>query len=253
MKTHIISLSLIFLSVVSFSASSQAAQCRIDIQNQVTLDGEKIEIAHSDGEKAVVDGDNNLFIHGEKIQLDAEQQAAIGKYRQQMNDYLPRAKQLADDGIALANDLIDDVATSLEAPGAFDDVKTAVKEFYADVEARYYKDGDLILPAQSFDEMTQSWADDFAKAKEIFTSEFLSDAMGVLSEKMQQDGGLNLTELSESMYALKAKVEKRMAEHAEESQQKAQEFCESLDQVAEQEQDVLKKIPQLKDYQVFSI
>ncbi|EGU42921.1 methyl-accepting chemotaxis protein [Vibrio ichthyoenteri ATCC 700023] len=253
MNKQIISLSLIFLSATGFSANSLAGQCRIDIKNQVTLDGEKLEITHSDGDSAVVDGDNNLFIGGDKIQLTADQQAAIEQYRQQMNDYLPRAKQLADDGVALANDLIDDVATSLEAPGAFDDVKTAVKDFYADVEARYYKDGDLILPAQSFDEMTQSWANDFAKAKEIFTSEFLSDAMGVLSEKMQQDGGLNLTELSEGMYALKERVEKRMAEHAAESQQKAQEFCESLDQMAEQEQDVLKKIPQLKDYQVFSI
>ena len=253
MKRNIIRLSLIFLSVAGFSVSSQAAQCRIDIKNQVTLDGDTLEIAHSGGDKVVVDGDNNLFIHGEKVELDAIQQAAIEKYRQQMNNYLPQAKKLADDGIALANDLIDDVATSLEAPGAFDDVKIAVKDFYADVEARYYKDGDLILPAQSFDEMSQSWAEDFAKAKEIFTSEFLSDAMVVLSEKMQQDGGLNLTELSESMYALKAKVEKRMAEHAKESEVKAQEFCESLDQMAEQEQDVLKKIPQLKDYQVFSI
>ena len=249
----LISLSFLFFSVGSFSASSDAAQCRIDIQNQVTLDGETIEIAQTDGDKALLDGDNNLFIHGEKIKLDADQQAAIKKYRQQMNEYLPRAKQLASDGIALANDVIDDVAESLDAPGAFEDVKTAVKQFYTEVEARYYKEGSWIIPAQSFDEMTQSWMNDFAKAKEIFTREFFTDAMSVLSKKMQQEDGLNLTELSEGMSALKMKVEQRMAEHAEKYEKQAQEFCESLDQIADQEQDVLKKIPQLKDYQVFSI
>ncbi|GAK85307.1 methyl-accepting chemotaxis protein [Vibrio ponticus] len=101
--------------------------------------------------------------------------------------------------------------------------------------------------------MTESWAEDFAKAKEIFTSEFLANAMTVLSEKMQQDGGLNLTELSESMYELKARLEQRMAEHAKQAEEQAQDFCESLDEMAEQEQDVLKKIPELKDYQVFTI
>ena len=248
-----ISLSFIFFSVASFSASSEAAQCRIDIRHQVTLSGETVEITQTDGDKALVDGDNNLFIHGEKIKLNAEQQAAIKKYRQQMNEYLPRAKQLASDGVALASDVIDDVAESLDAPGAFEDVKTAVKQFYAEVEARYYKDGDLILPAQSFDEMKQSWMNDFAQAKEIFTREFFADAMSALSEKMHQEDGLNLTELSEGMYELKAKVEQRMAEHTKKYEKKAQEFCESLDQIAEQEQDVLKKIPQLKGYQVFSI
>ncbi|MBA5763328.1 YggN family protein [Vibrio sp. 404] len=244
---------LLTLSLIFMSTSSYAAQCRVDLQNQITLDGEQIEIAQADGDTAKMDGDNNLIIHGEKITLNAEQQAAIKAYRQKMNDYLPKAKQMADDSIELANDLIDDVAQSLDAPNAFDDVKLAVKSFYSDVEARYYKDGDLILPAQSFAEMTKSWSEDFAKAKEIFSTEFMGNAMTVLSEKMQQEDGLNLTELSESMYELKLRVEQRMAEHAKQAELQAQDFCDSLDDIAEQEQDVLKKIPELKDYQVFII
>ena len=68
------------------STSSYAAQCRVDLQNQITLDGEQIEIAQADGDTAKMDGDNNLIIHGEKITLNAEQQAAIKAYRQKMND-----------------------------------------------------------------------------------------------------------------------------------------------------------------------
>ncbi|WP_194437507.1 YggN family protein [Vibrio fluminensis] len=244
---------LVTLSLVLFCSSSYAAQCRVDLQNQISLDGEQLEITQANGDNAQLDSDNNLFIDGKKIALTAEQEQAIKAYREKMNAYIPQAKKMADESVALANDLIDDVAKSLGAPDAFDDVKTAVKEFYADVEARYYKDGDLILPAQSFSEMTESWTEDFAKAKEIFTSEFMGDAMNVLSEKMQQDGGLNLTELSESMYELKARIEQRMKEHAKQAEQQSREFCDSLDQMAEQEQDVLKKIPELKDYQVFSI
>ncbi|CAE6896095.1 hypothetical protein ACOMICROBIO_GDFFDHBD_01226 [Vibrio sp. B1REV9] len=244
---------LLTFSLLMVSASSYAAQCRIDINNEVRMDGQNLEIVHANGEKAVVDEENNLFIKGELIELDADQKAAIEDYREKMNAYIPQAKQLASDGLALANDIIDDIAVSLDAPDAFDNVKAAAKAFFADVESRYYKDGDFILPADSFDSMTESWTADFEKAQEIFNKEFLTSAFDALSAKMKEEGGLNLTALSESMKELQAKVAQRLAEHSKEVEQQAEGLCDSLDEMADQEQDLLKKIPELKDYQVFTI
>ncbi len=228
-------------------------QCRVDINNEVRMDGQNLEIVHTNGEKAVVDEDNNLFIKGELIELDDDQKAAIENYREKMNAYIPQAKQLASDGLALANDIIDDIAVSLDAPDSFDNVKVAIKDFFADVEARYYKDGDFILPADSFESMTESWSKDFEKAQEIFNKEFLASAFDALSAKMKEDGGLNLTALSESMTELQAKVQERLAEHSKDVEKQAEDLCESLDDMAGEEQDLLKKIPELKDYQVFTI
>ncbi|HDM8169243.1 TPA: YggN family protein [Vibrio harveyi] len=197
---------LLTLSLLTISASGYAAQCRVDINNEVRMDGQNLEIVHTNGEKAVVDEDNNLFIKGELIELDDDQKAAIENYREKMNAYIPQAKQLASDGLALANDIIDDIAVSLDAPDSFDNVKVAIKDFFADVEARYYK-----------------------------------------------DGGLNLTALSESMTELQAKVQERLAEHSKDVEKQAEDLCESLDDMAGEEQDLLKKIPELKDYQVFTI
>ncbi|YCO04413.1 YggN family protein [Vibrio sp. VNB-15] len=244
---------LLTFSLLTISATGYAAQCRVDINNEVRMDGQNLEIVHTNGEKAVVDEDNNLFIKGEQVELDAEQKAAIEDYREKMNAYIPQAKQLASDGLALANDIIDDIAVSLDAPDSFDNVKVAVKDFFADVEARYYKDGDFILPADSFESMTDSWTADFEKAQEIFNKEFLTSAFDALSAKMKEDGGLNLTALSESMTELQAKVEQRLAEHSKEFEQQAEGLCDSLDDMAGEEQDLLKKIPALKDYQVFTI
>ncbi|WP_322802992.1 YggN family protein [Vibrio alfacsensis] len=244
---------LLTFSLLMVSASSYAAQCRIDINNEVRMDGQNLEIVHANGEKAVVDEENNLFIKGELIELDTDQKAAIEDYREKMNAYIPQAKQLASDGLALANDIIDDIAVSLDAPDAFDNVKAAAKAFFEDVESRYYKDGDFILPADSFDSMTESWTADFEKAQEIFNKEFLTSAFDALSAKMKEEGGLNLTALSESMTELQAKVAQRLAEHSKEVEQQAEGLCDSLDEMAGQEQDLLKKIPELKDYQVFTI
>ena len=49
---------------------------------------------------------------------------------------------MARDGLALANDIIDDVA-NFDAPKAFEGLKLRCKN-YASIEQRYYKEGDLI-------------------------------------------------------------------------------------------------------------
>ncbi|NOH81157.1 DUF2884 family protein [Vibrio sp. RE86] len=238
---------------ILISSQVYAAQCNVDLKNEIHLDGERIEILHTNGDAAVVDGDNNLMIHGERIELDSDQIQAIEAYRESLNDYLPRAQQMTQEGLALANDIIDDVAESFDTPGAFDDVKQAMQQFYADIEARYYKDGDLILPADSFASFGDSWAEDFEKAKALFSEEFISSAFNAMSEKMKAEGGLNLTEMANSMSELKERIAERLQEHSVDVQKQSEAFCDSLDQMAEQEQDLHKKIPELKDYQIFTI
>ncbi|NMT03967.1 DUF2884 family protein, partial [Vibrio parahaemolyticus] len=83
--------------------------------------------------------------------------------------------------------------------------------------------------------------------------EFLASSLDALSKKMKEEGGINLTALSESMAELSAKVEERLAEHSKEVEQQAEDLCDSLDDMAGQENDLLKKIPELKDYRVFTI
>lgn len=238
---------------ILLSSHAYAAQCKIDLKHEIHLDGEKVEILQANGDSAIVDGDNNLMIHGERIELDSDQKQAIAQYRESLNDYIPRAKQMAQDGMALANDIIDDVAQSFDMPGAFDDVKQSMQQFYADIESRYYKDGDLVLPADSFGSMGDTWAEDFEKAKSLFNEEFITSAFNAMSEKMKQEGGLNLTEMANSMSELKERIAERLQEHSAEIEQQSDAFCDSLDQMAEQEQELHNKIPQLKDYQIFTI
>lgn len=238
---------------ILLSSQAYAAQCKVDLKNEIHLNGERIEIVQTSGEKAIVDADNNLHIHGEKVELDNEQQQAIAQYRDNLNDYLPRVRKIAQDGLALANDIVDDVAVSFDAPEAFDSVKQSMKQFYADMEARYYNDGDLVLPADTFASLRETWAEDFEKAKALFNEEFIASAFNAMSEKMKAEGGLNLTEMANAMSELKERIAERLKQHAVEVEQQSEEFCDSLDQMAEQEQQLHKKIPELKDYQLFTI
>ncbi|MGD8173183.1 YggN family protein [Vibrio sp. TRT 21S02] len=244
-----------FIFTLPFLFTSQiwAAQCQVDLKNEIRLGGQQLEIHQANGETAILDDNDNLVIHGEKIELDAGQKEAIAQYRQHLNDHLPRAKQIAEDGLNLANDIIDDVAKSLDSPEAFDSVKVAMKDFWASIEARYYKNGDLILPAESFESMSNTWMEDFAKAKDIFNDEFITSAFEAMSTKMKEEGGLNLTEMANSMTELKARISERIESHSADIEQQGQEFCDSLNQMAEEEQQLHKKIPELKNYQIFTI
>lgn len=230
-----------------------AAQCKVDLKNEIHLDGKAVEIYQEGGESAVVDANNNLLIAGEMVSLSQEQKQAIAEYRESLNSYIPQVKQMAQDGLALANNIVDDVATSFDMPGAFDSVKESMKSFYADVESRYYKNGDLILPAETFGSMADIWTQDLEKAGELFNEEFIASAFNAMSEKMKAEGGLNLTQMADSMAELKERISERLAEHEEDVIKQGQEFCDSLDEMAEQEQQLHQKIPELKDYQIFTI
>ncbi|MGF1745297.1 YggN family protein [Vibrio minamisatsumaniensis] len=240
-------------AIAVVSLPTYAAQCRIDLKNELHIDDNKVEIHQVNGDTAIFDGNNDLYIHGEKVELDANQQAAIEKYRETMSEYLPRAKKMANDSLALADDVIDEIAAGLDAPESFDNVKESMKKYMTELEARYYKGGELVLPADSFDSMASGWSEDFKKAKEIFNREFIASAFNVMSEKMKQEGGLNFSELADKMAELKLKVQERMKEHSQQVEEEANDFCDSLDEMAEQEQELHKIVPNLKDYQVFTI
>ncbi|MDE1310376.1 YggN family protein [Vibrio aestuarianus] len=244
---------IILLASMLLSSPLWAAQCRVNVGHEVHLDGEKVEIIKTSTDKVLMDDQNNLYIHGERVELDAEQQSALEKYQEDINTALPKAKQLASDGLALANDILDDVAASIDSPNAFDKVKQSMTEFFADIESRYYQGDDLVLPAQTFESMSETWAEDFENAKALFNQEFIASAFEALSSKMQQEGGLNLTELANTMAELKDKLAVRINEYSNQIQKENDDFCESLDNMVEQEQQLHQKIPELKDYQVFTI
>lgn len=242
---------LLFVSL--FSAPLLAAQCHVNIKNEVRLDGKNMEIRQANGDKAVINQNNQLIIKGQRVALDHQQTSALDEYRQRMNAYLPKVKQFSDDTLARADALVDDIANGLDAPHAFDNVKKAVADYAANIQNRYYDGKALVIPADTFKSLTQTWKEDAAKVRAVLNTEFISSAFNVLKDKLSTENGLDFTALSDTMAQLKAKVQQKAKEQAKEVNKQAQGLCDSLDKSANDEQQLLKKIPQLKDYQVFSI
>jgi len=248
MKKTLISFALLFAS-----QSVYAGQCKIDVNNEVHLDGAQVEVYQQGQPKVLIDKDNNVFINGEPLELDQMQQQAAQAYREKMNKYLPKAKLLAHGGVELAKEIVDDVSASFDNSQAFDNVKQAIDNFYADLEARYEQDGEFVLKEQAFSDVWNNWRGEFDRMLETFNSEFFSSAFTALSEKMKTEGGINLTELKEKMSELKAQLEQKVEGKTQDLQQEAEQYCDELEQVAEEEKALHEKIPALKNYRVFTI
>lgn len=245
---------LILVTALLCSPALWAAQCQqVDVKNEIHLSGSNVKIQTLNGNTALLDNHNNLYLSGEKQSLTLQQQQAVASYRQSLANALPKARQVASDGLAMADDILDDVAASIDSPHAFDNVKQNLKSFVADIEARYNKQGDWVLPAGTFESMSQQWQQDFDKARALFTQEFLTGAFNAIAQKMNVDGGINLTELGKTMAELKTRLEQRFNEHSQTIDQERRALCDSLNDVVEQERQLHQKIPQLKNYPVFTI
>lgn len=243
---------LAILASISIQVQAQG-QCNLDIQNEVHLDGDQVEIYQQDAPQVLIDKDNNVFINGEKLDLDSIQRDAVDQYRQNMNEYLPKAKEIAKDGLALAKSILDDISTSFDNSEAFNNVKQALEEFFNSLEQRYQKGDEFVLQEAAFGDAMTNWKEDFAAAKETFNAEFFSSAFDAMAEQMKQEGGLNLTELKNKMVELQANLDSKLKSESTEIKQDAQQYCDDLEKVAEEEKMLHEKIPELKDYKVFLI
>lgn len=248
MKKWIVALLLIL------STSLQAAeQCKVDIKNEVRVDGSHVEIIQRDVSKVLIDENNDVYINGEKLDLNQLQREAVASYRQHMNEYLPKAVQIAQDGLALVESALDEVAVSFNNSEAFTNVKQALQSFFNGIKQRYQKDNQFVLKEAAFSDALAGWKDDLAEAKKTFNAEFFSSAFTALSEQMKGEGGVNLTALKEKLVQLQASIETRFESDAKKLEQEAQQYCDDLEKVAEEEKMLHETIPELKDYQVFLI
>ncbi|SJL82218.1 DUF2884 family protein [Vibrio palustris] len=245
--------SLIAIIVLLSALPVWASQCRVDVKNEVHLDGQKVEIHRQDGSVAKLDENNHVLINDQSLSLNPQQRSMVDKFRTSMNDSVPKMKQVVDDSVEIANDVLDKVSASLNTPHAFDDVKKSIQSYASKMEQRYYKNGEFVLPANTYEEMQKQWTDEFNKMKSVFTSEFLTSSFNSISENMQQNGGMNLSKLSETMGNVKQQVTEQLKTHKKKINKDSKEMCESLNDIVQQEHALHEKIPELKHYQVFTI
>jgi hypothetical protein len=229
------------------------ASCSVDVHNELHLDGKSVTIISKEGQSAIMEPSNGLMVAGELISLTENQQQQLNSYRDSLNQTVPKVREVAQSGLALVNEIIDEISASFNNTDAFENVRTAVADFYTHLEQRYYKDGELVLMPDAFHQMYDNWQQDFADAREVFNREFFASGFSLLQEKLTSEEGVDFSALQKELSKLKTSIEVKLKEKSAEVAKQAEVYCDSMNQLAEEEKSLIESIPELKDYRLFEI
>ncbi|WP_217533283.1 DUF2884 family protein [Vibrio metschnikovii] len=242
---------LLLLCGFMVSPSLWAITCPVELHNELRITAQQIEIHRTD-QHAVITQQNELLISGQPIRVTNQQQAVLRDYRQQIDSILAETQQLTNKNLQRSRILLEDVATRLEAPGAFDNVQHRIESLFSEVEARYHHQEQWVFPAQNFLATEKEWQQEFERAQQVISQQFLSDAFMVIAQKMQRQGGMNLTELTRQMDDLKIHITQRLNDYSQQLTSEVTALCSSLTQFQQQEQVLHQSIPSLKTFSLLN-
>ena len=242
---------LLLLCGFMVSPSLWAITCPVELHNELRITAQQIEIHRTD-QHAVITQQNELLISGQPIRVTNQQQAVLRDYRQQIDSILAETQQLTNKNLQRSRILLEDVATRLEAPGAFDNVQHRIESLFSEVEARYHHQEQWVFPAQNFLATEKEWQQEFERAQQVISQQFLSDAFMVIAQKMQRQGGMNLTELTRQMDDLKIHITQRLNDYSQQLTSEVTALCSSLTQLQQQEQVLHQSIPRLKNFSLLN-
>ncbi|GHA52099.1 YggN family protein [Photobacterium aphoticum] len=240
------------LLLFPFSLSVQAQSCPVNVPNDIHINPEHIAVYQQGQPKMLIDENNQLFINGEKMDLDVAQQKAIEAYREHVQAYLPKMAELADDGVSIANEVVNELSTTLGDKEAFAKTHALINQYSAQAKAKFYPEGEFVLPADIFSTVESDWRQEFETAMKHVSAESMAAIFAALSAEMK-DGELNFTEFQKKMTDLKDRMQSTITEHSKDVAEQANDMCDSVKGLAEEEQQLQTIIPELKNYPMFEI
>ncbi|MBL4832220.1 MAG: YggN family protein [Aliivibrio sp.] len=243
----------ILLSASAAQADSLGESCPIDIKNEVHVSSEQMSVYQQGEAKVVIDANNDVYVNGEKLSLDSAQQKALDTYHANVDKYLPKVVEIADDGIDVAKEIFDDVVAKFDSESSFSAAKEKIQQLGNEIHNEFYNNDDFVLKADAFKDVVTTGRSKLETAMESMNTEFMAGAFNAFTEKMSQEGGLNFTELQEKVAELQTSIKAKVKEHQSEFKQQGEQYCDSVKELAEEEKQLHLTIPELQNYPVFSI
>ncbi|PSU35008.1 YggN family protein [Photobacterium lutimaris] len=243
---------LITLSLLALSAGSYAQSCPVNVPNDIHIAGDHVSIYQGGQAKLLIDGDNQLFIEGKQVALSEPQTQALQSYSQHIKSYLPQMADLADDGASIAQDIIDELSSHFGESDAFSGAEKLVDEYSEKAKQKFYPEGEFVMPADVFESMGSDWKQEFDDALKHISMESISGIIASLSAEMKS-GELNFSDFQTQLSELKKSLQEKIRQRSGEVAEQAGVLCDSIEGLAEEEQELQRVIPEMKDYPMFEI
>ncbi|MGX1114216.1 hypothetical protein ACSSVW_003659 [Pseudoalteromonas sp. MBR-15] len=235
---------------ISFSGE----QCDVEFKNDVRITPNELEVFTADNSTMKIIDQNNLYIDGENISLNASQQQAIANYSDSLRSQLPEVANIALEGVKIAGVAIEEVANAFNISG-FDDISELMDEISVEVQNTFYQQGAFTMGQQSFEKFGQNFDEQFDQQIESAVESAMMQSMGsilvALGSELLGSGG-DMDTFEQRMENMGEQIEARVETQAAQLEKRADALCGSFADIAHKEQQLVTLVPQLKEYQLFT-
>lgn len=234
--------------------SFNGEQCNVEFHNDVRIKPSELEIYTNDDRLMKITNNHQLYIDGQSITLTEEQQQAVGNYQQSLRNQLPEVAEIALEGVKIAGIAINEVAQAFNIEG-LESIDKLMTDIETEVNDTFYQQGAFVMGQQNFQKFGNNFEENFDEQISTAVETAISQSMGSIlmavgAQMMNSDGDMQSFE--QRMENMGTAIETKVEQQAERLEQRADTLCTNFATIAEQEQQLILLLPELKDYSLFS-
>ena len=227
------------------------ASCKVSLEHSVKVTPQFIQVL--DGEKTLyrITDDAQLFIEGDKVGLNDQQQALVKQYHALMQELAPQVAELVTQGLALANEAV----TTLFGEMFGDDAQMQQKlqRISDKFEQRFgplmnNDDGEYFLSKEHVDAAGNDLGQELEKEIKGLVKESAGQMLMFIG-KMMMSGEGDLNSFEQKM----EKFGRDMEIRGKDLEQQANQMCSQMERLELIETQLQKSIPQFSGYDLVKV
>ncbi|WP_105166559.1 YggN family protein [Pseudoalteromonas sp. T1lg23B] len=230
--------------------------CKVNFQNDVRITPDELLITkNNDQGKLRITDNGALFINGEKVTLNTDQQHAIMDYADELRGKLPQVANIALEGIKIAGVALDEVAAAFELQ-EFGSLSTLLEEVRVEVSDTFYQQGAFVMGEKTFNDFGNNFEQQFEERIESAVEGAMMESIGsilmAVGSQMISSGG-DMEKFEQRMENMGQQIEEKVEMQARNIEQQAHALCDQFAVIAKAEDQLKQQIPALSGYQLFTL
>ena len=237
--------------------SDQYNECDMQVHGSLQYNHGELTITTDDGEKVHITPDYQLYIDGQSVSLNDEQQRWVADYHHSIETAIPMTVEIAKDGIQIASYAVTEVFSELL--GADNSLSADFDDLFADLSVQIDERFNASNNSYTFDGtgmegdwFDESWDESFDERVEALVERSMGHILMAIGSQMifgDGDGDAFANRMENMGEMIEAQVEDR----ASELEYKAEELCTILAKADYAETRMQKHIPGLNSLDLLEV
>ncbi|PKG57057.1 YggN family protein [Shewanella sp. GutDb-MelDb] len=230
-------------------------ECEVSLNYDVTVEPKKLTVSEVGKEQYRIEM-NKLFVNGEQVPLNKQQQALVNQYADEVSAQIPEVIELVNDAVAMASTAVSMALTPLlgDATGAkIDEMMDGLQQRIENVA---YQHGDTFYLGATESSLENAFGEEFEQEMEQLAQNSIGTMVMTLgSEMMSGEGGSfeqKMESFSTKMESIGDDIELQMEGQAQDLEIRGEKLCKRFKSLVVLEKELHTQIPELAKYSLIA-